>query len=60
MSLTRATSPFELSHSSTSDNFNGAFEVLDEVLSRCMRTKIGNLHARFLLQEPERHAAIAR
>ncbi len=35
--------------SSTSDNFNGAFEVLDEILSRYMRTEIENLHARFLL-----------
>jgi hypothetical protein len=35
--------------SSTSDNFSGAFEVLDQVLSRYMRTEIENLHGRFLL-----------
>jgi len=35
--------------SSTSDNFSGAFEVLDQVLSRYLRTEIENLHGRFLL-----------
>ena len=35
--------------SSTSDNFSGAFEVLDQVLRRYLRTEIENLHGRFLL-----------
>ena len=39
----------ESHRSSTSDDFNGAFEVLDQVLSRYLRTEVENLHGRFLL-----------